>query len=134
MFGTSVAFIMLNPSTADDKTDDPTIRRCIAFAKVWGHERLIVVNTNPMRSTDPRRTPHPTEEALLENDTHLLRAAEIAERLVCAWGGHVHLDLRERVLAVLRQRELYHLGLTKGGEPKHPLYLPGNLTPQLWAR
>lgn len=135
MFGTTVAFVMLNPSTADDRNDDPTIRRCIGFAKAWGHERLIVVNTNPMRSTDPKRTPEPTEFDLRENDEYLRRAVFHSVRVVCAWGCHVRPDLRDRALDVLRGEgcELHHLGLTKGGEPKHPLYLSGSLEPQIWA-
>ena len=131
----TVAFVMLNPSTADDANDDPTIRRCVGFAKAWGHASLIVVNTNPMRSTNPRRTPEPNEFDLLENDEYLRRAVFTADRVVCAWGSHVRTDLRERALYVLRDegRDLHHLGLTKRGEPRHPLYLPGNLTPQIWV-
>src|SRR5438045_2493886 len=77
-----VAFVMLNPSTADDTNDDPTIRRCKGFAASWGFSDLIVVNTNPMRSTNPKRTPEPTEFDLQENDEYLRRAAFWAELVV----------------------------------------------------
>lgn len=127
-----VAFVMLNPSTADDTNDDPTIRRCKGFAASWGFSDLIVVNTNPMRSTNPKRTPEPTEFDLQENDEYLRRAAFWAELVVCAWGGHVNEELEERVLEVLVETPLHHLGLTKGGKPRHPLYLPGKLEPTPW--
>ena len=129
----SVAFVMLNPSTADDTTDDPTIRRCKGFADSWGFRDLVVVNTNPMRSTNPRRTPEPTEFDLRENDEYLRCAAFYAELVVCAWGGHVRKDLEERVLDVYTETPLHHLGLTKAGKPRHPLYLRGDLQPTLWG-
>lgn len=127
-----VAFVMLNPSTADDMNDDPTIRRCMGFAKAWGYTKLIVVNTNPMRSTNPKHTPEPTEFDLRENDEALMRAAFWAELVVCAWGGHVWPELEERVFDVYTETPLHHLGLTKAGKPRHPLYLRGDLQPISW--
>lgn len=132
--GRLVAFIMLNPSTADDANDDPTIRRCIGFSKSWGYGGLIVVNTNPMRSTNPRRTPEPTEFDLRDNDEHLRRAAFWAEKIVCAWGSHVRAEYEQRALDVLAEYALHHLGLTKAGKPRHPLYLRGDLQPTEWVR
>lgn len=127
------AFVMLNPSTADDSNDDPTIRRCKGFAKSWGYTSLIVVNTNPMRSTNPKRTPEPTEFDLLENDEYLRRAAFYADIVVCAWGGFVNPELETRVIDVYMETPLHHLGLTKGGKPRHPLYLPATLRPTPWS-
>jgi hypothetical protein len=130
----TVAFVMLNPSTADDTTNDPTIRRCIAFAKSWGYRSLIVVNTNPMRSTNPKHTPEPTEFDLRDNDEALRRAAFYANKIVCAWGSHVNREFEARALEVLGRYTLHYLGLTKRGHPRHPLYLPKDLVPTLWER
>lgn len=130
--GTTVGFVMLNPSTADDLVNDRTISRCIAFAKSWGYDRLIVVNTNPMRSTDPKRTPVPTALDMSVNDQHLLAAGSRCDKLVCAWGSNVHASLEARALKLLRPVGLYHLGLTKAGKPRHPLYLPASTQPTRW--
>jgi hypothetical protein len=130
--GHTVVFVMLNPSTADDTNDDPTIRRCIGFATLWGYGRMIVVNTNPMRSTDPRVCPYPDAESMLENDAYLQLAGMQADRIVCAWGNHVHPELRLRTLEVLSVYALYHLGLTKKEEPRHPLYLDAETQPTRW--
>jgi len=129
-----VAFVMLNPSTADDTTDDATIRSCTRLAKKWQYGALIVVNTNPNRSTNPKLTPEPTEFDLIENDEYLRRAAFWGHRIVLAWGNHVDAQLRDRALEVLEEtgHDLFHLGLTKKGEPKHPLYLPATTTLERW--
>jgi hypothetical protein len=124
---------MLNPSTADDVLDDPTIRRCIAFAQAWGYARLVVVNTNPCRSTDPKLTPFPTPEQQLDNDIAVLRETMNADRIVCAWGANVHPLLGSHMRALLADRTLYHLGLTKQGHPRHPLYLRSDTQPIAWV-
>lgn len=130
----AVAFVMLNPSTADESTDDPTIKRCVAFTKAWGFSRLVVVNTNPMRSTDPKACPYPTSRVLDDNDTYLRRAALEVSKIVCAWGNNVRPELAQRTLAVLSRATSmrFHLGLTKLHQPRHPLYLPAALRPILW--
>jgi hypothetical protein len=124
----AVLFVMLNPSTADARVDDATIRRCVAFARAWGHTRLLVGNLFALRSTDPA--------ALLvdddpENDRHLLALADRADLIVCAWGTHGALRGRsDEVTALLPAAKLHHLGLTLDSEPRHPLYLPGRLHPE----
>lgn len=125
----AVAFVMLNPSTANDEEDDATIRACTRLAKAWDYSALIVVNTNPMRSTDPRKTPYPTEFDLVENDEYLRRAAFWAHRIVFAWGNNVSHILRDRTIEVFEgyQSHIYHLGFTKQLEPRHPLYAPTNI-------
>lgn len=82
----TVAFLMLNPSTADATEDDPTIRRCIGFAKEWGYGTLIVGNLFALRSTDPERlTEHP-EPVGPENDAHLMSICGAADQTIAAWG------------------------------------------------
>jgi hypothetical protein len=131
-----VLFIMLNPSTADETLNDPTIRRCIGFAKGWGFRHLAIGNLFALRSTDPRAlysTPHPEGP---DNDRHINAMAEEADLVIAAWG--VHGALRDRG-AIVRGRlhargvDLHHLGLTKDGHPKHPLYLAGSTKPTPWA-
>ncbi|MSS71760.1 MAG: DUF1643 domain-containing protein [Candidatus Latescibacteria bacterium] len=127
-----IAFVMLNPSTADAAQDDPTIRRCIGFARSWGYGALEVVNLFAYRATDPevlRRVPDPVGP---ENDRYILRARRRARETLVAWGNRgVLLGRYEAVLhLLLRGREAVHcLGWTQAGHPRHPLYLKTEATP-----
>lgn len=129
-------FVMLNPSTATDTVDDPTIRRCSRFAASWGFDRLMVVNLFSLRSTDPRALyVDETAEGDPENLTTILTVARDAHLIVCAWGAHG--SLRGRAEAVARElraagRQLHVLKLTKDGRPGHPLYLRSDLVPFEW--
>lgn len=130
-----VLFILLNPSTADELGPDPTIRRCIGYARAWGFGRLEIRNLFSYRSTDPRALyKADAPEGDPKNLDGLVVAAARAGRSVCGWG--VHGALRGRgatVAAALRQvTALFHLGLTKDGHPRHPLYLRGDIQPTLW--
>lgn len=87
----SCVFIMLNPSTADGETDDPTIRRCVAFAKAWKYDRLEVVNLFAHRATNPRELlalGHGDDPVGHENQDHVEEAALRAGVIICAWGAH----------------------------------------------
>lgn len=132
----SCIFIMLNPSTADGDEDDPTIRRCVGFARHWGYDRLDVINLFAYRATAP--------EALLslndaddpvgpENRRHFDRVlfdGHPVGLIICAWGAHgCHLGQDETVLGWLGRRERFALGLTKEGHPRHPLYLKRDAQP-----
>lgn len=126
----TVGFIMLNPSTADADTDDPTIRRCVGFAKSWGYGGIAVRNLYALRSTDPKalRT-HPDP---VGPDNYLyLEAAAGDDLTVCAWGANADpIDSRGLIDGLLGWGgQPHHLGLTKGGFPKHPLYLRADTTP-----
>lgn len=119
-----VAFVMLNPSTADARRDDPTIRRCIGFARAWGFGSMEVVNLFAYRTPRPdvlRRASRPVGP---ENDRHVLRAARRAERVVVAWGGRGSWRGRdEEVMRMLaRGGTIYCIGRTASGHPRHPLY------------
>ena len=131
----AVTFVMLNPSTADETHDDPTIRRCIDFANRWGFGWLHVVNLSPLRATDPKEllaAGLESKEVWFENLEHIVGAALASNMVIAAWGVdgatenrdcHVMGELRENVGMV------YCLGLTKDGHPKHPLYLKADTVP-----
>ena len=129
-------FIMLNPSTADEVENDPTVERCQRRAQQWGYDRLVVTNLFALRSTDPSAllsAEDPT--AAGENDLAILEAALASSLVVCAWGNHGHILARSaQVRLMLTEADvvLHYLKLGKTGEPCHPLYLPYSLKPTLW--
>lgn len=128
----SVAFIGLNPSTADESVDDPTIRRCVGFAKAWGYGRMVMVNLFAYRATDPTQLRRwDIEPVGARNDVFLYALPIHSDLVVAVWGVHGTYLGRD---VVVRQRlpNLHYLRLTQGGQPSHPLYLPGDLTPVLW--
>lgn len=128
-----VLFVLNNPSIADAEIDDRTCMKCWRYAQAWGYHRMVFVNTNPHRSTDPDSAIVPPENILQENDTHIRFAAHEANLIICAWGGDAYPDLAARALRVLKcQKPLHVLELSKHGIPKHPLYLKGSLLPNLW--
>jgi hypothetical protein len=141
----SCLFIMLNPSTADASEDDPTIRRCIGFAKAWECGTLVVVNLFAFRATSPKDMMASCDPVGPENHTHVVDAADSVARqneafgpehagpIICAWGvGGSYLDQGQTVRGWLEREGLLplHLGVTKAGHPKHPLYLPKDTEPQ----
>ena len=135
-----VNFIMLNPSTADDVFDDPTIRRCIGFAKRWGFNGLVVTNLFAFRATDPFELKmfaggNPGMAIGLENAAHLEREAAGADRIVCAWGdngGEISWNRDLNVISSLRQYDLWCIRRTKKGNPAHPVREPYTDTPELF--
>lgn len=140
----TVMFVGLNPSTADETQDDPTIRRCIGFAKRWGYGRLIVANLYAWRATDPRelraaRRPvgEVRPDGLNLNDWWLSTLASEADYVVAAWGaspGPVR-GRPERVVDLLSNcGSLYALELTKHRCPKHPLYTKATAEPVPYLR
>lgn len=124
-----VLFVMLNPSTADANTDDPTIRRCMAFAGRIGCTTMSVVNLFALRATDPLALLDAEDRVGELTDTYILCEAERADRIVLAWGAHKAAtpERVSQVLALLRgptvRASLECLGKTKSGAPRHPLYL-----------
>lgn len=122
---------MLNPSTADANIDDPTIRRCLGFSQAWGYDGMMVCNLFAYRSTDPDELRPTLEYAGVMNGIMVQAAAPGAELIVCAWGGHriVTAEIVNQTARVIG-KPLHALALTKGGQPRHPLYLPEHLQPQ----
>jgi hypothetical protein len=128
--GWPLRFVMLNPSTADASLDDPTIRRCTGFARREGYGALIVLNLYAYRATNPKVLVTCADPVGPHNDTilwaHLLAAAEGPTPVVAAWGANAK---RERVAHVLGLRPSVDwrcLGVTKDGQPRHPLYVRGD--------
>lgn len=133
--GNYCMFIGLNPSTADETTNDPTIRRCMGYAKAWGYRMLVMCNMFAFRSTDPDQLliQHANDAIGPENDIYLETLAKGAALIVAAWGANAKFyPLRVRTLRALLP-ELHYLRLTMEGHPSHPLYLPKDLTPQMWT-
>jgi hypothetical protein len=133
----TIAFIMLNPSTADGRLDDPTLRRCCGLARAWDFDHIAVYNLFAYRATDPRELRRAIAAGIdpvgRANDRHLYMGTAVANLTVCAWGNSGGLGGRaSAVIAHLRAagRPLHHLGMTGRGEPRHPLYLPGDVRPR----
>jgi hypothetical protein len=121
--GTRVCFVLLNPSAADAAADDPTVRRCIGFARDWGFGALEVVNLFAFRTAFPAALRRADDPVGSENDLHLAKAVARAERTVVGWG--VHGGFRDRAAIVSRLLEsALCFGRTRDGHPRHPLYLP----------
>lgn len=130
-----VQFIGLNPSTADEVQDDPTIRRCIGFAKAWGFGALCMTNLFGWRDTDPEKMKKISEPVGAENDKHILEIAKGAGLTVCAWGKDgAHFNRGALVRNMLNRFgiKIYHFGRNGDGTPKHPLYLKSDLQPMEW--
>ena len=122
-------FIGLNPSTADETKDDPTVRRCIRYARDWGYAGMCMTNIFAFRATDPNVMKAAVDPVGPENDTALVNTACICDIVVAAWGVHgAHLRRHARVLELIPG--LRCLTITQGGFPGHPLYLPASLTPK----
>lgn len=134
--GLRVAFVMLNPSTATELANDPTVERCERRARALGYGAFRVVNIFAFRATDPRAMrAHPDPVGGAANDAAIREAALWADDTVCAWGTHgEHLGRGETAADLLRAtgRPLYHLGLSKAGHPKHPLYIAYHVAPISW--
>ena len=129
----TVMFIMLNPSTADEHTDDPTIRRCINYARSWGYGGILVCNLFALRATDPeamKRHPDPIGD---RNDDFIQLAVLSVDKIVIGWGAHgMHRSRQRHMVRMLKDYKLWCFGTTKTGNPKHPLYLPGDITLSLF--
>jgi hypothetical protein len=127
-------YIMLNPSTADDVENDPTIRRCIGFAHELGYGGIMVVNLFAYRSVSPDALGYAKDPIGPNNDHHILVQARAADRIICAWGPNG--AFRDRDIAVMKMlREggvtarIECLRLTKANHPGHPLYIMSGTVP-----
>jgi hypothetical protein len=124
-----LGWIMLNPSTADASVDDPTIRRCIGFARDWGFGGIEVRNLFAWRATDPSALREAIDPVGVRNDEAINGLAILCPKIVCAWGAHPFARQRaNQVAQSLRHRNAHTvcLGMTKGGCPKHPLCVPSD--------
>ena len=123
-------FIMLNPSTADASEDDPTIRRCRSFATREGCGGLTVVNLYALRSTNPDALATHPNPVGPDNDLHIALALDQRPaKVIAAWGAHLFAKTRATAVArtlAAHGGRLECLGLTKAGDPRHPLYVRGD--------
>jgi hypothetical protein len=134
--GGRVNFLMLNPSTATEVQNDPTVERCERRARALGFGAFRVTNIFAFRATDPRDMRAAADPVGAANDAAILEAAAWSGRVVCAWGTHgAHLDRGAAVERLLRATglPLMHLGLSKHGHPKHPLYISYATEPAPWT-
>ena len=118
-------FIMLNPSIADATLDDPTVRRCRGFAKLWDCNGLAVANLYALRSTNPAALWAHHDPVGPDNDDYLWIIARECGDVVCAWGSNAKPQRAARVARILIDAgaRLWCLGTTKDGSPRHPLYV-----------
>ncbi|GHF51545.1 DUF1643 domain-containing protein [Seohaeicola zhoushanensis] len=134
--GPRLAFVMLNPSKADEMRNDPTVARCEARARAMGFGGYEVVNLFAWRATDPRDLKAAAEPVGPDNDAAILAAAGRADAVLAAWGAHgVHRGRGAAVREMLRGcgRPLLVLGLTKDGAPRHPLYIASARQAEPWG-
>lgn len=133
--GEKAMFVMLNPSTATEVQNDPTVERCERRARALGFGSFRVTNIFAWRDTDPRAMRAAADPVGADNDAAILDGAAWADRIVAAWGTHGdHLDRGKAVETLLRGagQPLYHLGLTRAGHPRHPLYVAYAQVPEPW--
>lgn len=133
--GEKALFIMLNPSTATEVQNDPTVERCERRARALGYGAFRVLNIFAYRATDPRDMRRADDPVGPGNDAALLDGLAWGDRVICAWGTHGEHRARGPAVADLLRdtgRELLHLGLSKAGHPKHPLYIGYKVQPQVW--
>lgn len=125
----SAMFIGLNPSTADETTNDPTVRRCIRFAKDWGYGGMIMSNIFAYRATQPKDMKAASDPIGPKNDEWLVKLSGEASIIVGAWGNHGSFMGRgDDVIKLISN--IHYLKLNKSGSPSHPLYLPASLKPK----
>lgn len=118
-----VQFIGLNPSTADETNNDPTIIRCIGFAKLWGCAAICMTNIFAWRDTLPENMRLASDPIGVENNKHLIEVSIGAKFIVAAWGNHGDFLNRGNEVKEILNGKLLCLGKTANGSPRHPLYL-----------
>lgn len=123
-----VLFIGLNPSTADERQDDPTIRRCIGFASAWGYGGMWITNLFALRTPSPKIIRQAADPVGPENDIWLFSLVESFSRVIACWGNCGGYLQRDKTIAA-QFPQIYSLAVTKLGFPAHPLYLPTGIIP-----
>ena len=126
----SVFFVMLNPSTADENYNDPTISRCMKFAESWGYGGILIGNLFAYRATKPKEMMAAKDPIGDMNDFFLKQYSKFHTSLtVAAWGNYgSFMDRDKDILKILKNPHC--LIMTKSGQPGHPLYLKGDLKPR----
>ena len=132
--GRGIAWIGLNPSTADEHRLDPTLRRIRDFSAAWGYAFFVMLNLFAWRATDPADMQAASDPIGPDNDRWIAQWSGKVDRVVLGWGEHgVHLDRDRQVLALLERRKTYCLERNASGQPKHPLYVARKAVPVPFA-
>lgn len=133
----TLTFVMLNPSTADDVDNDPTVERCQRRAVKLGYGQLRIVNLMAYRATDPKNLVQLERQVSFgpDNRKHLEYALMEAGKVICGWGKHGHLGPVAWFTTRASRADvpLYALRVNKDGSPAHPLYIPYSQQPVWWA-
>jgi hypothetical protein len=132
----SILWVLLNPSTADEKTLDPTLTRCWKYSTLWGYGEFRVINVFAYRATDPKKLFKLDDKYIVgvENNDSILKECCIASKIIVGWGNNI-CRFEDRLIELdqmLYPLELYALNVTKRGQPSHPLYLRGDKKPFLY--
>ena len=130
--GDRLRFVMLNPSTADAEVDDPTIRRCIGFARTLGYDGIGVFNLYAFRATKPADLWKADEPTGGDRNDDLLREVlrqAKAQPVIAAWGANAKADRVDEFMSWSGSDRVLALGVTKHGAPRHPLYLRADAAP-----
>jgi len=133
--GKKALFIMLNPSTADEVKNDPTVERCERRSRTLGFGAFRVTNIFGFRATDPKVMRAAADPVGPGNDEAIRESLDWADQVICAWGTHgAHMERGAAVQELLQTAGAspFHLGLTKAGHPKHPLYIAYTQSPERW--
>jgi hypothetical protein len=133
--GPTVNYVLLNPSSADEARNDPTVERCVRRGLIMGYAKVLVTNIFALRSTDPGQLYRAEDPIGPYNDRAILQAAREARSVVCGWGNHgEYLDRGRQVLELLQAAGIapHCLTVTRSGQPGHPLYVAYNVQPRRW--
>jgi len=128
-------FVMLNPSTATEIQNDPTVERCERRARTLKFGSFRVTNIFAWRDTDPKKMKCAKDPVGLQNNKAILDGCQWADCTIAAWGNHgLHLDRGNYVIELMKKcgKPIFHLGISKVGQPKHPLYISYDILPTIW--
>ena len=131
--GAPLLWIMLNPSTATELRNDPTIERCERRTRAMGYPAMSIANLYAFRATAPRDLFAAPDPIGPDNDATVRRLAREAGAVVCGWGVHGARGDRGAILAATLDAPLLALGTTKDGHPRHPLYVRYSVAPSPWC-
>jgi hypothetical protein len=125
-----IAWIGLNPSSADEVTLDQTLATVCRYSRKWGFAELVMLNLFAFRATDPRDLKRATDPIGPDNDKHLLSEVREVDRVIACWGGHGRFLGRDRQVADLLGVSFECLLRNRTGTPHHPLYLESRIKPK----
>lgn len=131
----SVLFLLMNPSTATEDVDDPTVRKCRLYTEQWGYNHLIITNIMAYRATHPKLLLDVADPVGPDNMRRVACLITMQRPfVVCGW-GRIPPKLRyaeAQAMQMLRDCQPHVLRLSKSQRPWHPLYLPNDSVPFAW--